>query len=159
MDCIFYSPYIQVGFIDYIVHPLWETWADLVHPDCQDILDALEDNRDWYQNMIPVSPSDSNHGQSDTDTVTCDTTLRADGEDPDLLKHPDRPMESTKFQFDISLEDEDKESGASASKRGGQGHPQGHTQAHSNRLHNNLHFSTQPDIVEEEQTDIHVTDV
>lgn len=22
----------QVGFIDYIVHPLWETWADLVHP-------------------------------------------------------------------------------------------------------------------------------
>lgn len=24
----------QVGFIDYIVHPLWETWADLVHPVC-----------------------------------------------------------------------------------------------------------------------------
>ena len=38
----------QVGFIDYIVHPLWETWADLVHPDAQDILDALEDNRDWW---------------------------------------------------------------------------------------------------------------
>ena len=37
----------QVGFIDYIVHPLWETWADLVHPDAQEILDALEDNRDW----------------------------------------------------------------------------------------------------------------
>ena len=37
-----------MGFIDYIVHPLWETWADLVHPDAQDILDALEDNRDWY---------------------------------------------------------------------------------------------------------------
>lgn len=50
-----------MGFIDYIVHPLWETWADLVHPDCQDILDTLEDNRDWYQNMIPVSPSDNNH--------------------------------------------------------------------------------------------------
>ncbi|KAL1116753.1 hypothetical protein AAG570_005225 [Ranatra chinensis] len=39
----------QVGFIDYIVHPLWETWADLVHPDAQDILDTLEHNRDWYQ--------------------------------------------------------------------------------------------------------------
>ena len=49
----------QVGFIDYIVHPLWETWADLVHPDAQDILDALEDNRDWYQSQIPVSPSSS----------------------------------------------------------------------------------------------------
>ena len=40
-----------MGFIDYIVHPLWETWADLVHPDAQDILDALEDNRDWYFSM------------------------------------------------------------------------------------------------------------
>ncbi|XP_076018291.1 3',5'-cyclic-AMP phosphodiesterase 4B-like isoform X2 [Genypterus blacodes] len=47
----------QVGFIDYIVHPLWETWADLVHPDAQDILDMLEDNRNWYQSMIPQSPS------------------------------------------------------------------------------------------------------
>ncbi|KAJ4449914.1 hypothetical protein ANN_01321, partial [Periplaneta americana] len=46
----------QVGFIDYIVHPLWETWADLVHPDAQDILDTLEENRDWYQGMIPPSP-------------------------------------------------------------------------------------------------------
>jgi len=44
---------IQVGFIDYIVHPLWETWAELVYPDCQDILDALEDNRSWYQSLIP----------------------------------------------------------------------------------------------------------
>ena len=51
----------QVGFIDYIVHPLWETWADLVHPDAQDILDALEDNRDWYQSQIPVSPSNSSN--------------------------------------------------------------------------------------------------
>ena len=50
---------VQVGFIDYIVHPLWETWADLVHPDAQDILDALEDNRDWYQSQIPASPSSS----------------------------------------------------------------------------------------------------
>ena len=47
----------QVGFIDYIVHPLWETWADLVHPDAQKILDALENNRDWYQAQLPPSPS------------------------------------------------------------------------------------------------------
>ncbi|KAH8386938.1 hypothetical protein KR093_003679 [Drosophila rubida] len=49
----------QVGFIDYIVHPLWETWADLVHPDAQDILDTLEENRDYYQSMIPPSPPPS----------------------------------------------------------------------------------------------------
>ncbi|XP_061694989.1 cAMP-specific 3',5'-cyclic phosphodiesterase 4C-like isoform X2 [Syngnathoides biaculeatus] len=47
----------QVGFIDYVVHPLWETWADLVHPDAQDILDTLEDNRNWYQSIVPRSPS------------------------------------------------------------------------------------------------------
>ncbi|NXD18344.1 PDE4D phosphodiesterase, partial [Nothocercus nigrocapillus] len=47
----------QVGFIDFIAHPLWETWADLVHPDAQEILDTLEDNREWYQSMIPHSPS------------------------------------------------------------------------------------------------------
>ncbi|KPM02240.1 calcium/calmodulin-dependent 3',5'-cyclic nucleotide phosphodiesterase 1C-like protein [Sarcoptes scabiei] len=47
----------QVGFIDYIVHPLWETWADLVHPDAQEILDTLEENRDWYQCMVPSSPT------------------------------------------------------------------------------------------------------
>ncbi|XP_076839199.1 3',5'-cyclic-AMP phosphodiesterase 4C-like isoform X2 [Brachyhypopomus gauderio] len=58
----------QVGFIDYIVHPLWETWGDLVHPDAQDILDTLEENRDWYQNTVPQSPSpppDADRGPTD----------------------------------------------------------------------------------------------
>lgn len=48
----------QVGFIDFIVHPLWETWAELVHPDCQSILETLQSNRCWYSSMIPESPSD-----------------------------------------------------------------------------------------------------
>ena len=39
----------QVGFIEFIVHPLWETWADLVYPDASAILETLEQNRDWYQ--------------------------------------------------------------------------------------------------------------
>jgi cAMP-specific phosphodiesterase 4 len=43
----------QVGFIDYIVHPLFETWAELVYPDAQEILDQLEDNRQWYLSRIP----------------------------------------------------------------------------------------------------------
>ncbi|XP_063881810.1 3',5'-cyclic-AMP phosphodiesterase 4C-like isoform X4 [Scylla paramamosain] len=57
----------QVGFIDYIVHPLWETWADLVHPDAQDILDTLEENRDWYNRMIPISPSSSSNDLKEED--------------------------------------------------------------------------------------------
>lgn len=49
-----------MGFIDYIVHPLFETWADLVYPDAQNILDQLEENREWYQSRIPEeAPSDS----------------------------------------------------------------------------------------------------
>ena len=43
------------------MHPLWETWADLVHPDAQEILDTLEENRDWYQTQIPLSPSSSSN--------------------------------------------------------------------------------------------------
>ncbi|XP_054859373.1 cAMP-specific 3',5'-cyclic phosphodiesterase 4A isoform X2 [Eublepharis macularius] len=76
----------QVGFIDYIVHPLWETWADLVHPDAQDILDTLEDNRDWYHGMIPQSPSPP-PDDPEKDDEAClekfqfELTLEEDGED------------------------------------------------------------------------------
>ncbi|PAA87228.1 hypothetical protein BOX15_Mlig000524g4 [Macrostomum lignano] len=38
----------QVSFIDFIVHPLWEAWTELVHPDAEDILNTLEQNRDYY---------------------------------------------------------------------------------------------------------------
>ncbi|XP_071360357.1 3',5'-cyclic-AMP phosphodiesterase 4C-like [Trachinotus anak] len=67
----------QVGFIDYIVHPLWETWADLVHPDAQELLDTLEENREWYLNTMPQSPSPP----------------------------PDRHHQHDRFQFEITLED------------------------------------------------------
>uniref|UniRef100_A0AAQ4QQJ5 Phosphodiesterase n=1 Tax=Gasterosteus aculeatus aculeatus TaxID=481459 RepID=A0AAQ4QQJ5_GASAC len=73
----------QVGFIDYIVHPLWETWADLVHPDAQEILDTLEDNREWYQSMIPHSPSPH----------------------PEDQQEGARAGESS-FQFELTLEEE-----------------------------------------------------
>uniref|UniRef100_A0A1A8NW49 Phosphodiesterase n=1 Tax=Nothobranchius pienaari TaxID=704102 RepID=A0A1A8NW49_9TELE len=81
----------QVGFIDYIVHPLWETWADLVHPDAQDILDTLEDNRNWYQSMIPQSPSPPFYDQG-THGHSGGTGIQGAGE---------------KFQFDVTLEEED----------------------------------------------------
>ncbi|KAM4710010.1 3',5'-cyclic-AMP phosphodiesterase 4C-like isoform 2-T2 [Discoglossus pictus] len=76
----------QVGFIDYIVHPLWETWADLVHPDAQEILDTLEDNREWYQSMIPQSPSpppedqDPDRGNGAGDKFQFELTLEEEGE-------------------------------------------------------------------------------
>uniref|UniRef100_A0A671QFJ5 Phosphodiesterase n=1 Tax=Sinocyclocheilus anshuiensis TaxID=1608454 RepID=A0A671QFJ5_9TELE len=81
----------QVGFIDYIVHPLWETWADLVHPDAQDILDTLEDNREWYQSMIPRSPSPTPEEQ---DSRAMLSVTGSAGE---------------KFQFELTLEEEDGE--------------------------------------------------
>uniref|UniRef100_A0AAZ3SLV5 Phosphodiesterase n=1 Tax=Oncorhynchus tshawytscha TaxID=74940 RepID=A0AAZ3SLV5_ONCTS len=81
----------QVGFIDYIVHPLWETWADLVHPDAQDILDTLEDNRNWYQSMIPQSPSPPW------------ATEQGDQEGGEGGQGGD------KFQFELTLEEEDSE--------------------------------------------------
>jgi len=37
-----------VSFISYIVHPLWETVAELVFPDAQHILAILEENRAHY---------------------------------------------------------------------------------------------------------------
>lgn len=65
-----------MGFIDYIAHPLWETWADLVHPDAQDLLDTLEDNREWYQSKIPRSPVDpTNPVQGSPDRFQFELTL------------------------------------------------------------------------------------
>uniref|UniRef100_A0A3B3U167 Phosphodiesterase n=1 Tax=Poecilia latipinna TaxID=48699 RepID=A0A3B3U167_9TELE len=78
----------QVSFIDFIVHPLWETWADLVHPDAQDILDTLEDNRNWYQSMIPQSPSPPFY--------------TSDGEGG---QHSEDGPLASKFPFDLTTDD------------------------------------------------------
>uniref|UniRef100_A0A182PR31 Phosphodiesterase n=1 Tax=Anopheles epiroticus TaxID=199890 RepID=A0A182PR31_9DIPT len=58
----------QVGFIDYIVHPLWEAWAELVRPDAQDILDRLEENRAYYQALIPP-PSPPSHEKDEEEAA------------------------------------------------------------------------------------------
>merc|ERR1712106_293549 len=42
----------QVGFISYIVYPLWETWAELVFPDAQNILTLLKSNRTHYEGLL-----------------------------------------------------------------------------------------------------------
>ena len=41
------------------MQPLWETWADLVHPFCADLLDVLDDNRNWYSGRIADSSGSS----------------------------------------------------------------------------------------------------
>lgn len=87
----------QVGFIDYIVHPLWETWADLVHPDAQDILDTLEENRDWYQSMIPPSPpsddqqqaTNENQQQQQSDRIHFQVTLEEGDETGETVEGGD----------------------------------------------------------------------
>jgi len=83
------SHWFQVGFIDYIVHPLWETWADLVHPDAQEILDTLEDNRDWYQSQIPLSPSSSSNELREEDEPG---SVSSDSQDPPLPTQPPPPL-------------------------------------------------------------------
>ncbi|XP_076462948.1 3',5'-cyclic-AMP phosphodiesterase 4C-like isoform X1 [Babylonia areolata] len=92
----------QVGFIDYIVHPLWETWADLVYPDAAEILDMLEDNRDWFHSMIPISPSSS----------FC-TNLPAQDSAP-ATTASENATSNNRFQFDI--EEEEEGEGASDGK-------------------------------------------
>ncbi|XP_039671000.1 cAMP-specific 3',5'-cyclic phosphodiesterase 4D isoform X3 [Perca fluviatilis] len=86
----------QVGFIDYIVHPLWETWADLVHPDAQEILDTLEDNREWYQSMIPHSPSPHPEGPGEG----------APAGEASALGGAGGSISADKFQFELTLEEE-----------------------------------------------------
>ncbi|TKS74354.1 cAMP-specific 3',5'-cyclic phosphodiesterase 4D [Collichthys lucidus] len=94
----------QVGFIDYIVHPLWETWADLVHPDAQDILDTLEDNREWYQSMIPRSPSPSSP-EEHHDEGPGGEALGAGG----AILSGGGGGGADKFQFELTLEEEEED--------------------------------------------------
>jgi len=44
---------MQVMFIDFVAHPLFETWADLVDPFAQEIMNELADNREYYAKRVP----------------------------------------------------------------------------------------------------------
>jgi len=65
-DCSFIL-HLQVGFIDYISHPLWETWADLVHPDARKILRNLRRNRKWYVGQLPLQDRGSDFDDEEDD--------------------------------------------------------------------------------------------
>ena len=122
---------LQVGFIDYIVHPLWETWGDLVHPDCQDILDTLENNRDWYQNMIPLSPIDTDNSTEENNSGCVQET----SSEKQVTQEPAR------FQFELTLDDENE-------GHNGDGE-------HTSLRHGHHHISrlTEPSIQEEDSTE------
>ncbi|ESO06780.1 hypothetical protein HELRODRAFT_77130 [Helobdella robusta] len=56
----------QMGFIDYVVHPLWEIWSRLTQPDCQPIMDILESNRVWIASQV-LTEDDKHDGDDDGD--------------------------------------------------------------------------------------------
>ncbi|XP_064153091.1 3',5'-cyclic-AMP phosphodiesterase 4D-like isoform X7 [Anguilla rostrata] len=114
----------QVGFIDYIVHPLWETWGDLVHPDAQDMLDTLEENREWYQSTIPQSPSptldpaDRTRPGGAADKFQFELTLEEDGEsdtEKDSGSHAEGEEEEEEDDEDEEDEEEEEEDDNSCS--------------------------------------------
>lgn len=59
------------------MHPLWETWADLVHPDAQKILENLEDNREWFASQLPPD-SPSGVYQDQEEATNQDDLIEAD---------------------------------------------------------------------------------
>ncbi|KAL3283735.1 hypothetical protein HHI36_024253 [Cryptolaemus montrouzieri] len=46
----------QMNFIDNIVYPLWNTWADFVYPDAENILLNLYENRNSHASSKPSTP-------------------------------------------------------------------------------------------------------
>lgn len=84
------------------MHPLWETWADLVHPDAQDILDSLEGNREWYQSRIPLTPTSST-------TNICEDVESVQTLDCSLNRHNSNAAQADRIQFQITLEEGDSD--------------------------------------------------
>lgn len=98
-----------------------------MHPDAQEILDTLEDNRDWYQSTIPQSPSPPPVGQ-DKELNAC----------------------MDKFQFELTLD-------GSESERGGVGDEPtlNHVARDCNRVEDDEKSTKEEDaLAEEENEDI-----
>lgn len=101
---------------------MWETWADLVHPDAQDILDTLEDNREWYQSTIPQSPSPALDDPEDGsrppggDKFQFELTLEEDGESDTEKDSGSQPEEEEDDEDDDEEEEEDEENSCTDSK-------------------------------------------
>ena len=93
---------------------MWETWADLVHPDAQDILDALEDNRDWYQSQMPVSPSSSSNDLREEDEGRCGSLEDSPEEDGKCVRTSEEEGGEDEnrtglVQLQVTLQEEEEE--------------------------------------------------
>ena len=61
--------YLQASFIDFVVYPLWEVWAELVFPHAQFVLDRLHAMQEYWTDMIPTSPNHLACGAEDSAEV------------------------------------------------------------------------------------------
>ena len=50
-----------------MAQPLWETWGELIYPDAQEILDTLEENRNWYNSQTQDCKTEHKSYSSDSD--------------------------------------------------------------------------------------------
>lgn len=104
---------VQVSFIDYVVHPLWETWVDLVYPDCQHILDTLDDNRQWYQGQMSDSGSDN---EDERRSPAAESPSSVDGH---LLRKSAEVVDvdyvCLRSKYDVDADDEDSRRNATSS--------------------------------------------
>ena len=74
--------YSQVTFIDFIVYPLWETWAELVYPAGQLMLDNIGKTREYWNAMIdPNSPPPSSDDQEQDSSCDTDSTDRTSSQE------------------------------------------------------------------------------
>lgn len=109
----------KVGFIDYIIHPLWETWADLVYPDAQDILMYLEQNREYYQGQIRDSPPPETAGETANGNDK-DKELHIDLTLEDLEENRDKRCSSLESKTDLVADGGLSSHGSSMSSLSGQ---------------------------------------
>ena len=68
-------------FLDLIILPLWETWAELVYPDAQDMLDNLGKTREYWHDQIKCTSPPLSENEPE-------------GEDPVSVKDDEHPVES-----------------------------------------------------------------
>lgn len=88
----------QVMFIDFVVYPLVEIWADLVSPDGQDMLNAITANREHYASLMPGSPSLVDGDKADSDVSSTSTEQGPSEEEEDIGRTP-RPGDDSRFHF------------------------------------------------------------
>ena len=66
-------------FLDFIVLPLWETWAELVYPDGQEMLDNLSNTREFWESQVKCASPPLSENEPE-------------GEDPNSAEVNERPV-------------------------------------------------------------------